>query len=150
MIQRIQSIFLFLAAVILLSLFLPGVAIATADVSQSAVLPDFLKDGIFNLQDSQLLLLLVLAAGIIALISIFLYKNRRTQMRVVALMMIISLAVAVIAFWLYYHNTENLKQGIVHLSIGMASPLLSIIFGSFANRAIRKDNKLVKSMDRLR
>ena len=150
MILRIQSIFLLLAALILLSLFLPGVSIATADVSQSAILPDFLKDGIFNLQDSQLLLFLVLAAGIIALVSIFLYKNRRTQMRIVALMMIISLAIAVIAFWLYYHDTKNLKEGIVHLSLGIGSPLLSILFGSFANRAIRKDDKLVKSMDRLR
>ena len=150
MIQRIQSIFLLLASLLLLCLLVPGVSLATADASQSSLLPEFLKDGIFNLQDSQLLLILVLVSGIIALVSIFLYKNRKTQMQVVALMMIISLAVAVIAFYLYYHNTENVKQGIAHLDIGMAGPILSIVFGSLANRSIRKDEKLVKSMDRLR
>lgn len=150
MIQRIQTIFLFIAALVLLGLMIPGVSIATADTSQASLLPDFLKDGIFNLQDSQLLLILVIAAGVLALISIFLYKNRTTQMRVVALMMIISLAIAITAFWIFYHNTQNIKEGIVHLGLGMASPLLSILFGSLANKFIRKDDKLVKSMDRLR
>ncbi|HMG15954.1 MAG TPA: DUF4293 domain-containing protein [Saprospiraceae bacterium] len=150
MIQRIQSIFLLLASLFVLSLFMPSVALATADMSKSAILPAFLQDGIFNLKDSDLLLFLVLGAGVLALISIFLFKNRKTQMKIVALMMIVSLAVAVIAFWLFYHNTENIKEGVAHLDYGMAGPFLSIIFGSLANRAIRKDEKLVKSMDRLR
>lgn len=71
------------------------------------------------------------------------------QTRVVAVAMLCTLLVFAVAAWLYYTNSqvqgEKLEPG-----LGMASPVFAIFFGWLANKSIRKDDALVKSMDRLR
>ena len=125
-------------------------AFAKADVSHGESLPLMLRDGVFNVDDNIALLIMTCLAGLIGFISIFMYKNRHLQMRVTAVMMVISLAILITAIVIYYQQINALPDSTEEVSTGLGAPVLSILFGSLANKAIRKDEKLVKSMDRLR
>jgi hypothetical protein len=150
MIQRIQSIYLFLAGLSAISLFLSFMPLGIADSAQAESLPVILRDGVYNLNDNIILLILTVSSSVIAFLTIFLYKNRGLQMKIAALMMILSLGLLITAYLIYYQQTKAFPNSTEHLGLGIFSPVLSILFGSLANRSIRKDEKLVKSMDRLR
>jgi hypothetical protein len=85
--------------------------------------------------------ILLLAEG---LLSIFLFKNRKMQMvhgyGIVAL--------AALAFSWYFMALRTL--GDVQLSWGLFLPLPALVFAVLAIRAIRSDERLVRSADRLR
>jgi len=76
MIQRIQTIYLALAAACAFGLF--GLPFATS--AQSADATSLFADGIYNINDHVALLALFCGAGALALISIFLFNNRKQQL----------------------------------------------------------------------
>jgi len=91
-----------------------------------------------------LVLTIALVSGI--LIDIFLYKNRKLQLRIA----ILGIVVSVLNIFLYYKQTQNFlpNEGTYDLTavLTLAIPILLIL----AARGIYKDQKLVKSLDRLR
>jgi len=136
MIQRIQTIYLFIAALLI------GIA--------SFLLPDWesIKSGLAINYNQSYMAYGYLVVAIIALVSIFLFKNRQRQMGLVRLNIILNLTL--LGFLVYW--TLNLpgeisfsKKGIVVLF-----PLISIVFLSMAHKAIKRDDDLVKSADRFR
>ena len=144
MIQRIQSIFLLLAAGASLGLF--GLPFASGSDTEQNVL---LADGVFNLQDHIGLIIAFAGAGALALIAIFLFKNRSLQVKIsLASLLFIIGGIG----WGTYLLFSQAGESINSLSIGLGTflPLLGIILTIVANRYIKKDDKLVKSMDRLR
>lgn len=86
--------------------------------------------------------------GLVALVSIFLFKNRGLQMRLALLTIVLSILLFVVAGLLVM--TEQQGTAEYEESFGVALPILALIFGILANRFIQKDDKLVRSMDRLR
>ncbi|HLK28805.1 MAG TPA: DUF4293 domain-containing protein [Puia sp.] len=90
------------------------------------------------------ILILTVAIFIAALISVFLYKNRKLQLRIV----LASLVVSLLNIFLYYRGTQKFADGTYSLTAIFA--LLIPIFLLLAAMGIYKDEKLVKSMDRLR
>lgn len=145
MIQRIQTIFLFLAAITFIALFyLP---FATTDVAAGTMLADKL----YTVEDHILLGGLCLLGGILSLVAIFLFKNRPMQLRVGYILIIVAIFIVFVAIGLFilesqqYASTVNISEG-----FGIGMPILTIILIVFANRFIRKDEKTVRSMDRLR
>lgn len=146
MIQRIQSIFLLLASLSLLALFvIPFATSATADTSLFA-------DKVFDVFDNPILMVVVGLGGVLALVNIFLFKNRPLQMRLDYLVITLSILLPIIAILLVFRSGGETSGdiGIQENYFGLAMPILAIIFTALANRFIKKDNKLVKSMDRLR
>ncbi len=145
MIQRIQSLFMFLASGCFFGLF--GLPFANSD---EATKP-FFEDSIYNVMDHPALLGITIAGGAIALINIFLFKNRGLQMRLSILVIICSILLAVFATYLVYQdaslmsNTADLEDG-----FGVYLPPLALLFGILGYVFVKKDEKLVKSMDRLR
>lgn len=143
MIQRIQSIFLLLASGACLSLL--GIPMATTGaVREQSTL---FADARFELSDDGILLGLFLAGGALLFLAIFLFKNRRLQMTLSLF------AVAVIvggAAWGGYLFSRELPLPAYDIKLGAAMPLLSIVFALLAYNRIRKDETLVRSMDRLR
>lgn len=139
MIQRIQTIWLILAA---LAAFL---TVKLSFFSGNMIGADQTKTFKYLTAASNMVLLIfTVAVGIAALISIFLYKNRKLQMRVTLAAMLISLLNIV----LYYKQTLLFAEGNFDLTALVA---LSVpIFLVLAARGIYKDQKLVKSLDRLR
>jgi hypothetical protein len=138
MIQRIQSLWLFLASsTAALIWFLP-------------LFSDDETEKTFFITESLVLLLVLVFSGLISFVTIFFFKKRSAQKQLIILN--ICLALGIIA--LEYLQIENfksnfgIKQG--HWQISAILPFFIILFLSFAYRGIRKDEKLLSSTDRLR
>ena len=136
MIQRIQTVYLLLAS--LVSLGLPYAFSLYADADGDAVWAsdDWLYLGLFS------------ASAVLSFITIFLYNKRQNQFvlgRLNILLNFVLLGVLVYRSQLVSGGTAVLEKG-----IGMIIPLISIVLIALANKAIKRDEDLVKSVDRLR
>ncbi len=135
MIQRLQSILLLLAGLAFLGTVYFRSALTHDDVSW--VLPVVM--GLNGL------------AGIGALVSVFLYGNRKQQLKILSLLQYLVLAALLVTFaGLYLTGTlpDVLSNtGLIAL-IGL--PFVGYILIRTAILRIRKDIDLVRSMDRLR
>ena len=129
MLQRIQTIWTLLAVLAAVFLFITG---------QDVVI----SDSIPLLNISSIVLVIVGA------LSIFSFKNRKRQILLNTISIIINvLLIGVLAYWLL-----NLSGGIHFPEKGIEPvfPLIAVICLLIANVYIRKDERLVKSVDRLR
>ena len=92
--------------------------------------------------------LVFLVSSALAIITIFLFKNRKNQFILNRLNIILNLFL--LGFFVY--RSLNLSGGtwVSEKGVGMLIPVFSIVFLVLANRAIKKDEDLVKSVDRLR
>jgi hypothetical protein len=90
------------------------------------------------------LVVFTVCIAVATLIAIFLYKNRKLQLRVI----IIAIFLSLFNIFLYYRETQNFVEGNYDLTaiLSLAIPFFLIL----AARGISKDQKLVKSLDRLR
>ncbi|MCX2493913.1 DUF4293 domain-containing protein [Pedobacter sp. PF22-3] len=155
MIQRIQSIWLFLAALTLvLMLFLP-IATKTVDGSEANVYTNGLhhylegKTGkTLNVEFFLPLLITNIAVALICFINIFNYKKRSFQKRfaIVTIILIVGFA-----FWCSIYAKE-LPGGIAGANFGFGAylPALAILFVVLAIFGINKDERLIRSAERLR
>lgn len=148
MIQRIQSLYLLLAVIALGALFFPA---SFGDLNPGSAIErsQALADNTLNLEDSNLSMISTFAGIALFLAAIFLFKNRRLQTRIVAVSMLAALLVFLGAAWLFMDNSKLAGNDLAP-GLGLGSPVIAILFGWLANRAIRKDENLVRSMDRLR
>lgn len=144
MIQRIQSIFLLLAAGSFGSLF--GFPFAKSATKAGS----FFMDGIYNLHDHIGLLAFACLGILISVITIFLFKNRQTQKRLCYLGIIISVLLPLFAILLVYKEADSIGTDNINDGYGLFATLPAILFLALAVRFINKDSKIVKSMDRLR
>lgn len=145
MIQRIQSILLLLAAVAVFALFKLPFGSSSA-ISGSALF----SDGIFNIQDHVGLMGLFCGAGALAFIAIFLFNNRSLQLTLSRISIIANIIGIIFGVVLFMQDSNAMGATVPSEELGLGLPILSIIFAAFAMRFINKDEKLVKSMDRLR
>ncbi len=136
MIQRIQTFFL--AIVALMAGGLPLVLSLWMDGNGAEV---FAKNELW-------VSITFYSSAVLALISIFMYKNRQNQFVVNRLNMILNLFL--LGFFVYRSLSLSGENTISEKGIGMLIPVFSIVFLVLANRAIKKDEDLVKSVDRLR
>lgn len=143
MIQRIQSVYLFLASLSVFGQF--GLPYASGTPTEASAL----ADGQINLFDNIGLLGLTVLGGLTSIIAIFLFKNRGLQMRIAGAAVFVSLLLIVLAAFICKQSYDA-SNGALHFGAGLALPVLSVVLNWLASRAIRKDDKLVKSMDRLR
>lgn len=152
MIQRIQTLFMVIALILMgLMIWLPLGEIAINDKIYS-----FSIIGIVDILTGQTVYsawhLLVLIVGVLLLqvIAIFSYKKRKKQMRIVAVNCLLMLGFA-IASWLFIMlSAKTLGNGIYSSKIVIPFSLISIIMNYLAVRAIKRDEDLVRSVDRIR
>jgi peptidoglycan/LPS O-acetylase OafA/YrhL len=138
MIQRIQSLWLFLAAVCgVLAFYLPFYSgqrdyngqLAYAELTATYDIPIILCTA------------LAVAGAVYALFS---YSKRKQQFAI----SLVAMVVAIIAIVLMFLKTSDFVNG--QMSLGAICVFLLPVFLFLAARGIRNDDKLVKSMDRLR
>lgn len=149
MIQRIQSVYLLLAIISLglMSLW-PIAKTGTAVIQVSGPVPaqgHGLEPLIGFFYDYGRLLVMLLA-----LVTIFLFKDRKKQMLLGRLNYILLLAFVV---WIQLDLGQfNEQIGKDTLSYGVSTflPVVALALLILANRGIKKDEELVKSLDRLR
>ncbi len=135
MLQRIQTVYLLLAVLI------------------SGVLPFFVSvytengEAVTVLTNTMYLIAFEIVA-VLALVAIFLFKNRKNQFVLNRLNIIFNLIL--LGVFVYRSLTLSGESEISEKGIGMFLPIISIVFLVLANKAIKKDEDLVKSVDRLR
>ncbi|MCB0687370.1 MAG: DUF4293 domain-containing protein [Saprospiraceae bacterium] len=152
MIQRLQTVFLALAAIMMGLLFSNPMDFVSIDkplpVGNSE---SMLADGVFNTQDHVILLVLVVLGILIPAITIFLFKNRPLQMKLSRLAIALVSLALVLTIILFYMDYQGIPVGTeITIDYGYLMPVLAIIFLALALRFIKKDEKLVRSADRLR
>ncbi len=135
MIQRIQSIWLLLAAT---------AALATIKFSFYSGVKENNVFAELNGTAHFLLLILTVTVALGAVVGIFLFKNRKLQMQMCLLGLLLQIAVV----FFYINQTQKFVQGTFALSSALT--FLVPVFFLLAFLGIRKDEKLIKSMDRLR
>lgn len=156
MIQRIQSVYLVIIAILAaLTLALP-----LADLINSATNQNYLIDirGISLIKPTGEAVLqsttwtmtsFALVVGVLAIISLFSFKKRQKQIRLCVMNFVFMIAyyiIMVIYIWIACSQLETDW----HLRFTVILPLISMILNYLAIGAIGKDEKLVKSLDRLR
>ena len=144
MIQRIQSIYLIIA--ILLSWLVAFLVPFWVDQNSVVV---YLKS---LFQDNDIVYLMVpilfIGSGIVSSLSLLSYKNRTRQIINNRLNIVLNFfLLGIIVYHLLNLPGETLVS---EKGIGVFIPLLVIVFLVLSNKAIIKDEKLVKSVDRLR
>lgn len=139
MIQRQQSIWLLLAAACsLLSFFFPFFGGAEQNATGTSGLMSTINAG-----SSFFLIILTGASVLISLITIFLFKDRKTQFKLALTGLVISILIIV----LYFTEIKS-QPGVIALSSVFV--FLIPVFYFLAIRGIRRDEKLIKSLDKLR
>lgn len=183
MIQRIQSFLLVLVVVGVVLMFMFPIANYTAttpggDISASLqLLPTksiqtedlmdyhFVGDDTVSMSGKWILAVVAAIVGVLALISIFMFKNRVRQMRVVAFAFLVNVIyIFLIFFWAINGTGGNggylgvLQQsGLMGSNIttsmltpGAITPIVTAVMLFLAQRAIKKDEIKVRAADRLR
>jgi hypothetical protein len=143
MIQRIQSIFLALASLFTFGFFVVDAAETPTPVAGSEVF----DDAQLTLFDSPLLIGAAIGSGLVLLIAIFMYRNRRLQQILCNVAILLAVAYLLYGGLMWYTDTA---AEYARLSFGIALPILAIIFTALASKYIKKDERLVRSADRLR
>ncbi|MEL6917652.1 MAG: DUF4293 domain-containing protein [Bacteroidota bacterium] len=136
MIQRIQTVYLFLV------IGVAGLAPLWASLWSTAE-----GKAVFA-HNEPMVSILFYGSAALALIAISLFKKRQNQFVVNRLNMILNLFL--LGFFVYRSLNLSGENTISEKGIGMLIPVFSIVFLALANRAIKKDEDLVKSVDRLR
>ena len=144
MLQRIQTVYLIIAA--LISGVVAFVAPFWNEVNgEINLLLDLLQN---EKTYNRAIPFLFILSAIGSFVAIFLYKNRTRQIIINRINIVINfLLLGIIVYHLLILPGEI---DISEKGIGVFIPLLVIVFLALANKAILKDEKLVKSVDRLR
>jgi hypothetical protein len=142
MIQRKQTLWLLLATIAaFLTLKFPFYTGNVLDAITSVKTFKLLNAGSYG---NMLITILSVTIGVIALITIFLYSDRKKQMLITSVNTVLSLLIIV----LYYLQTKTFVDGAYSISaiLTLIIPisLIAAIVG------IKSDEKLIKSVDRLR
>lgn len=155
MIQRIQSVYLFLTTVLSI-LFLSGSFLSFINKSGDVYKIGFTD--IVRITQGQTpeiigkifpLTIIVILIAALSLITIFLFKKRMIQLLLSGILIGIISVLILVSFY-YTYSVISKYDATMEPGIKMALPFLQLIFSILAFRGIKKDDKLVKSYDRLR
>lgn len=145
MIQRIQSVYLLLVATLSIGLIFAFELWTTSGVKVFA--SDLLSsDSLLN----KLVPVLFVLSGLVALYAIFQFKNRKLQFVLGRLVILINLFLLGILIYLSLNLPGEGTEVTSEKGIGMFIPTVVILVSVLATKAIKKDEDLVKSVDRLR
>ena len=140
MIQRIQTIWLLIASVL-------GFTSLKTSVYSGHIINDVTKTfksitGTYNI----LITVCTTAVAVLSLVTLFLYKNRKQQIKFGIITLVLSLLLLLLYFW----QSQSFIPAESRYDLTALIPLFIPVFLFLALRGIYKDEKLVKSADKLR
>ena len=150
MIQRIQTVFLLAALILIGCLFF----IPFADLTATGVYNFSLK-GIASTSPGEVfqqpywLTVMGLVNTVLVFVVIFLYKNRKLQMNLTIVSLLLAVALNGAMYFLAGKYQDILKAEVKY-NVVFVFPVIAAILLIMAYRYIRKDELLIKSLDRLR
>ena len=136
MIQRIQTVYMILSAIIMGVLY-----------NWFPAILDQAGELIMN-RNEPLIIGLIIGSIVFALFSILNYKKRQLQFVINRLNIILNFVL--LGVFVYRSLTLSGESLVSEKGIGVLIPIISIVFLVIANKAIKRDEDLVKSADRLR
>ena len=144
MIQRIQSVYLLLATLI------SGGLIFVFNLWINELGEKFFVIDSFNTGNALLVTVAVLffVSGLLSGITIFKFKNRQLQFVLGRLTILINFIL--LGILVYFSQNLSGEIQVSEKGIGLLIPIFTIFLVVMANKAIKKDEELVKSVDRLR
>lgn len=144
MIQRIQSVYLAVAGLLgIISLFFN----LNSKISEDGETITPFSHGYLSCDESSNIYygLLVIIIALVLFSTIFLYKKRKNQImlsRISLALLIINMTTFIYLFSSYGNNTN--------INFTSTFPIIQIILVFLALRAIKKDEELIRSVDRIR
>lgn len=141
MIQRIQSVYLLLAAAALLCFGLfPLAELHNPQMQMHVSMGGPSATNTF---------IPAIAASLIAISAIFLYRNRKAQMRLCLVLLLLSIVLSAgSAYGIVQEAAASSAE--VSWGFGLFFPLVAAVFLFLAWRGVRSDDQLIRSADRLR
>ena len=156
MIQRKQSVFLLLAVIASALTFFFPLAGFIGEKGSFVMFIHQVKNLVPDSPDQFSLnfLLPLLSANtfviIFSLITILLYKNRKAQMKIIKLNILLEVILIGLFFLYYVDVLEKASGTLADYKTGVFMPMLSLVFLVLAYRGVVQDERLVRSADRLR
>ena len=136
MLQRIQTVYLILAALTIVGLYIWFPVLTSPD---GVVLISKQEPLVFGL---------IFTCIALAVIAVLTFKKRQTQFVLNRLHIILNFVL--LGVFVYRSLSVPGETLVSQKGIGVLLPIISIVFLAMANKAIKKDEDLVKSVDRLR
>lgn len=157
MIQRIQSVYLLLVAIVIaLCFFFPfySVDLVGSELVADSMKGQLIAQGIVLSESNHpYVMILCIISILISVAAIFLYGNRTIQLRITRLGILINTGLLVAVFFAL-EEVKALHPGL-EIEIGQYGlscylPIVAMVLGFLATRGILKDEMLVRSSNRLR
>ncbi|MEI6122591.1 MAG: DUF4293 domain-containing protein [Bacteroidota bacterium] len=147
MLQRIQSLYLLVVVIAYVLLFFFPVAQFSANGMVYSFSLLEITNG--NSNSTIPLIIAVVLLIITVLLTIFLYKKRVLQIKITGILVLAHIGFILALFYAAGTVTKSV-DAVATYDAAAYIALVPLIFLVLANRAIRKDEKLVRSNDRLR
>jgi hypothetical protein len=151
MLQRIQSVYLLIAVLLIGTLFFLNMA----ELSSASELYSLTYKGVINQLTDEVtvaalaLSILLVVTTVLLVIAIFLYKKRILQIRVCGLNIGLLLGLSVMIY--FFGKTSASQLGAeIFFNWPLVLPLISLVLVFLAIRGIGRDEALVRSLDRIR
>ena len=158
MIQRPQTLFFLAGVAICLMMMLSDTVYYTIQNPENSEMYSvefdeteiIANDGRDKMNNTWAIVFIGLSATL-SLVSIFLFKNRKTQLLVASVNYLVILGIAIMLYvyslYMGYFEEKGLDGD---FTMYAAIPLALLVFNFLASKGIQRDEKLVRSMDRLR
>ena len=154
MIQRIQTVYLAISALLSGLLLNGNIARMIADDGR---LYELTFRGIIDAgsvppvltEKSLPLSILLIVLPVLFFVAIFLFKNRKLQIRITVLSTLLFAGALLLMLYYVFYAGKSLGANLV-FSIKIIFPVIGLITGYLAFRSILRDELLVKSYDRIR
>jgi len=153
MIQRIQTLYLLVALLIIESLFfVPLGEVVVESLNYKLMFNGFFQiheNSVELVQQAYALMILIPLIGLLNFVAMFLYKKRTLQLRITMYNTILMFSLSGMAAYILYRAFSD-YEAVILPNISIVFPVIAGILNFLAFRQIRKDDALVKSMDRIR
>lgn len=151
MIQRIQSIFLLLAAILMaVTVFIPLVSLSDGKSEYS-----LFSWGIDSLNGGTAymtwgVLTFTVLGILLPLVNIFLYKKRKLQIKICSITILIIVAFYGTLYAYLYSLMAKNSLSLHGVQLGIILPAIALILVVLASVNIKKDERLIQSLNRIR
>ena len=147
MIQRIQTVYILISAILISTLM----KLKFADISVNNELYTFFARGIYNgeelIVNGIAIFIFIPLVALLHFIVIFLYKRRIIQIRILVFSSVLLIGLFGVFFYFTYAGFDGAK---VAFKIPVIFPIIAVILDYLAIRGIGKDEALVRSLNRIR
>ncbi|MDX9694495.1 MAG: DUF4293 domain-containing protein [Bacteroidales bacterium] len=152
MLQRIQTVYLLVVAILMGSMFFyPYAELLAADNQVFAYYFNGLfiegNESAYFLTIPPAILLSIIT--LVSIVTIFLYQKRILQIRLSAINLMLMLGYIGLNYY-YIKSFSSQLTGVISYNLIVIFPLISAVLTYLAIRAIGKDEALLRSLDRIR